>query len=301
MPQFPYPLCSKCQNQCVIWNAAKGKVLGRHNEPLCCYLDQILPTGDFDSILNQVKKRIEFASKQLHPTKDPPGEQSLKNLKGAWFENLVAVIAWNAAIEFSREKGRKVAIFLMPNEKRMKFWELYDKDEQNALKKIFGTLSQKGVTMTLSNPDMLCISNAPEEVFAITSKPVAGMALSELKRINAAYQSFKGKCRYDSIRFGVATKSTLRPDRRYQIVYEGSLVKAITKLLGSDLGGPSYAPSYYGIVPVPIGPMDRIVFTNPTIDSLLQKDPVKAVDQIQVCGTVKEAQTTITDWLNQKT
>jgi len=300
MPQFPYPLCNKCTHNCVVWDNHEKKVKGRHNEPLCCLLDEILPKADFGNILDQIEDRIEHASKKLYPARKLPTAQSLRNLKGAWFENLIAVIAWNTAIKFKKQSDKKVAFVLMPNEKVMKFWDLYDKKEQDVLAKVFASLSSKGMTMTLPNPDLLCISNMAADLVSLTDKPVTGLTLDEMQRIKGAYTLFKGKCMYNSIRFGLAIKSTLRPDRRYQIVYEGSLLKAITKRLGSDFGDPSYRPSYYGIVPVPIGERGVTVFTNPTIDSLLEKEPVRAVDEISTCKTVEEAENKIMGWLNAK-
>ena len=243
---------------------------------------------------------MEFATRRLHPGKALPTGQAMRNLRGGWFENLISVVAWNSVIEFNKKAKGRLAIIAMPQESIMQFWELYDGEAKRVLDKLFSSLSEKGITLTLSNPDFLCVSVKEDGLLEETSRPCQGLTLNNLRRIRAAYEPFKGKCSYNSINFGLAVKSTIRPDRRYQIVYEGSLLKAIVKHLRTVFVDRNYVVPYYGMVSqVELSDKDKVVFTNPTIDSITDVDgePRRAVDEIVTCETVRQARNEITEWL----
>ena len=61
----------------------------------------------------------------------------------------------------------------------------------------------------------------------------------------------------------------------------------------------TFETKYYGLVHKPLSPQDKVVYTNPSIDSIVDvhAKPRKAVDEIVNCEEVKDAERTIKKWL----
>lgn len=297
---FPYPNCKQCTNKCVI-PVAKGKRLqGKQVEPVCCFLKTGLPSGTFEDILNGIQNRIEHASRLLYPKIPRPSDQALKNLRGGWFETLIAAIAWNSAVGYNKTHGKKVALINLPDARTMQFWEFYGGKAETALNELFSALKNFDMNITLSNPDLICIRGIDSNLATNFEQPIKGLTPDEVARIENAYKLLKKKCGHDSIVFGIAVKLVLAPDRRYQIVYEGSLLKAIVAHLRTRFWMPSLEARYYGLVSKPMSDQDKKVFTNPSIDTIIdvRSQPRKAVDEAITCRTVSEAESTIKKWLS---
>jgi len=259
-----------------------------------------LPSGTVNNILNGAHDRIKHASKLLYPKIPPPSDQALKNLRGGWFEILIVAIAWNLAAEYNKTHEKKVALIHLPDARTMQFWALYGGKAETALNELFSSLKNSGMSLTLSNPDLLCIRSIDSELATNFEQSIRNLTPSEIIRINGAYKLLEKKCNFDSIVFGIAVKSVLAPDRRYQIVYEGSLLKAIVAHLRTRFWKHDLEALYYGLISEPISDQDKIVFTNPSIDTIVdvRSKPRKAVDEAVACETISKAEKTIKRWLN---
>ncbi len=297
--QFPYPKCQACQHPCVV--SRGGTAHGRLSEPIGCYSQSTPLTGPIDDIIDGFSQRQRFASRKFHLT--PPSEQSLRNLVGGWFEFLIAREAWNAAAAFNtlrRQSRRKIAVVKLPTAATIQFWKLYDEDAQTKLNEgLFRTLKENGIQMTMSNPDLVCIAGVPEDLIQLVSRRIVRLSLDDMHTLDSAYERFVGRCPYQSLRFGVAAKKGLRPDRRYQNVYEGSLMKAVVSHLHSRYWDSSFSARYYGVVNDTLSNEDKIVLSNPSIDSVISVyvQPRRAVDEIVQCDTLARVRKIFGRWI----
>lgn len=296
---FPFPNCSQCANKCVVPSKGEKKLKGKQVEPICCFLRTQLPSGAFENILNGCRDRVEHASKLLYPKLPCPTGQSFRNLRGAWFETLISVIAWNSAIKYNKDHQKEVAIMDLPSASTMQFWELYGGKAKAVLDVLFSSLKNFGITITLPNPDLICVHGVDKDLATNFKQPIGKLIPDEIARIENAYKLLKAKCEYRSIVFGIAVKSALRPDRRYQVIYEGSILKTIVAHLGTRFWDRGLEVRYYGLINEPLSEPDKVVFTNPSIDTIIdvRSEPRKAVDEIIACKTVSETEDTIKKWI----
>jgi hypothetical protein len=153
--------------------------------------------------------------------------------------------------------------------------------------------------MTMSNPDLVGIVGIPANLVPITSRRIKRLSPDDLQVLATAYEGLVGQCPHQSLRFGVAVKKGLRPDRRYQIVYEGSLMKAVVSHLHSRYWDTSYSARYYGIVNDPLSEQDEIVLSNPSIDSVISVyvEPRRAVDEIVQRATLVQVRQVFSRWI----
>ena len=296
---FPYPNCGDCQNRCVII-LSRSKIQAKHNEPFCCYLQNTQLAGKFDDILTGITDRVMFACKKLYPDSKQPTDQSLRNLRGAWFETAISIISWNAVAELNSKSEKKLALLRFPNVGVIRWWDIFNKEAKDVLEKgLFASLRKTGIEMTLPNPDLMCVSGIESSLAEKLTNQTLNPTLEFVRETEQAYELLRGKCSYNSLKFGLSVKNELKPDRRYLIVYEGSLVKAVMSHLQMRFWDISFETQYYGLVHNPLSPQDRIVYTNPSIDSIVDvhAKPRKAVDDIAECEKVEDAEIKIKNWL----
>ena len=83
-----------------------------------------------------------------------------------------------------------------------------------------------GISLITSNPDfvILDMSNIKIEGHYTAIKKLDN---SSIEFIDTFYKKLIGKCDFKSVIGYLATKTSLRPDRRLQIVHEGNLTKAV--------------------------------------------------------------------------
>jgi len=298
MSKYPYPRCEACSRPCSTKNE-KGLISGKTNEPMVCYFSQyeLNDNCKFTEMLTGIQKRVERSSGVLFGRK--PSDQAFRNLIGSWFETLIAIIAWNSAVRYNQSHDNKIAIINLPNAATMQFWQLYDGEALTALDSLFDLLRKQGINITLSNPDLICV-NLDNSQSAFSSVAMNGVSFDTINHVSNAYTKLRGKCSYNALKFGIAVKSALRPDRRYQIVYEGSLLKAIISHLRTRFWDPQLDTKYYGIVGSTINKADEIALSNPSIDTItdVRSSPRKAVDELTYCATVLDVEKTIEKWLS---
>lgn len=272
------------------------RVCGKQKEPLCFYLDKKGLRGNISSILSGTEEVVMEASRKCFPKQKPPNQQSLRNLRGSWFETIVKYVSW----EVSSVSDKLLAI-PMPNARAIQFWELFNENVKERLDALFDELSEKGINLTLSNPDILFIYKERADLsnYSLDSKPLI-FSIEDLDRLDRAYEGLRGACDFNAFAFGAAVKTELRPDRRYQIIYEGAVFKAIISHLKQRFWDREYDVKYYGVVNSPPTKSDLHVLTNPSIDSLtsVYVEPRKAVDDIISCNTVDDLRKTVSSWVS---
>jgi hypothetical protein len=181
----------------------------------------------------------------------------------------------------------------------MHWWDLLNTEALGVLKGLFKSLEKKGIKMTLPNPDFVCVTGLDKTLQPFFEKKIKSNSLEDVETINQAYQRVKGLCDYKSIRFGLSVKHEIKPDRRYLIVYEGSLVKAMVAHIQARYWDSSYVMKYYGLVHQPMSAPDREVYLNPSIDSItdVHATPRKAVDEMVQVDTVEDTKAQIRRWV----
>jgi len=262
-----------------------------------------MPTGEIQEILDASRDRVNHAARRLFPHKDVPSAQALKNLYGAWFEKTLTIVTWNAAHDFNVRNPRKRRVIVpLPDSQTLKFWHLFDEDAQDKLEQgLFAGMSACGISMTMSNPDFICVSLDDEAMYnAHFSREVPSVSAARLQALENTYNNLKNRCSYKSFVFGLSVKTELRPDRRYQIIYEGSIFKALLSHLVMRYWDKDIKMKYYGLSLVPPTAGDARVMTNPSIDSLISVwvEPRRAVDEMVSCSTIAEVKRVLRRWLD---
>jgi hypothetical protein len=149
-------------------------------------------------------------------------QNALNNSRGAWYAWVVAI----EAIKFSTRTRDSNLLVKLPNITQLDFTTLYTPDIQDLVQDFKNKLQLIGsVNLISSNPDYVIINRR----LANSTIPSLAIPLSPetLNTIDVWYGSFTSRCSLDDIVAYVGAKVSLRPDRRIQLLHEGSLIKAI--------------------------------------------------------------------------
>ena len=151
---------------------------------------------------------IATASSKIN-FKKSPHTGSLNNCMGRWFE-LIFLKEFNELIEgYNNDKIRKYDIIKLPSATdSKKFYKLFIKNQRQELNKI---------KPSTSNPDFILLRDL--------DKVIVPTELSLIDRYK--YLQYFGNIDMRSVDTVISIKTSARPDRRYQQVYEANLVKAL--------------------------------------------------------------------------
>lgn len=189
---------------------------------------------DFQLCLRLMK---EYAVKNYAASGD-----SLKNVGGAWY-------AWLLAIGFSIEakrRGLKKLFLKLPNVRVMPCTNLYNHNLTSLLKDFEEKLYHVSqANLITSNPDFVVIRTTEGYNGTELQNPIT---TAVLENFDTQYQSFEGNLRLGDLEAYIGVKTSLRPDRRIQLLHEGSLMKAIhTHLVTRNWDITAERLRYYGI------------------------------------------------------
>lgn len=269
--------CKNCANPCVeIKSKSKTEIHG--NRVIACVYGSSLPDGDLNIILDGLEKSVEQCQSQLGL---PPNnlQNAYNNIRGAWTRFIFGAISWNVFCDCA--KIYNACIVMLPSIARLKFTDLFEPDSAEALKRgLLSRLTDHGIELTMSNPDFVCVADIPPD--DIFKSPISDLSIESQQMLTNAYERIKGYCLYNSVKFGIALKTSLRSDRRYQIVYEGSTLKAFIAHLQVRYWDISFQTNYYAVVANGVSDSDRSVLSAPAIHSIVDvhTPPVKAIDEI---------------------
>ncbi len=146
---------------------------------------------------------------------------ALANARGAWYAWLIAI----ESIRFNQSNPLSSFLVKLPNVSNFDSISLYGEEISKLVFDFREKLSFAGdVNLTTSNPDYVIISR--ELGFALPN--IVGVITPlNLEQIDNFYRNFVGRCNLDQIVGYLGAKSSVRPDRRIQLLHEGSLTKAI--------------------------------------------------------------------------
>lgn len=218
--------CLTCRTPCVQRkNKSPDNIVIHGDLVMACMYSDSLPTGSLSLIMDSLQEQVRYAQKLLTlPLSNV--QNAFNNVRGAWTRHVFSYISWN---EFCGEpKVGNSCIVALPSITSLRFTDLFDPEASTALDSgLLRRLSIQGIELRMSNPDFVCISDITPEDMKIFSIPVINLSLESQQKLDTAYKKIKGCCSYSALKFGVALKTSLRSDRRYQVAYEGSILKAL--------------------------------------------------------------------------
>ncbi len=282
--------CKNCANPCVaVQHGSKSITHG--NKVIACAYSEALPKGNLDEILSGLEQTVVNCCTQLGIAQIGLRNAD-NNIRGAWTRWIFGSICWNFFCEYAIQHN--ACIVMLPSISRLTFTDLFEPDSQDALNRgLLRKLNDHGIELTMSNPDFICVSDIPPD--DIFKNPIANLSADSQATIAEAYKKIVGSCLYNSVKFGVALKTSLRSDRRYQIIHEGSTLKAFIAHLQVRYWDIDFNTNYYAVVANEVSSSDRRVLSAPAIHSIVDvhTPPVKAIDAIYEVRSTEDMESCI--------
>ncbi len=253
-----------------------------------CVFRGLTLEGSIPKIINDLENQVRRAADARYGAGTGQSlSGGINNTRGEWFENILKLIFWNVAIEFDKAK---TLILKLPNASQLSFHNLYEQRANGYLTELFASLRDRGIEMTMSNPDFVCITNLTDDI----DIPSDSVSVSEelLKQLDVAYQKLLGRCSADSIPFVLTVKTSLRSDRRYQIVHEANVVKSLVAHLAGRFWQQNLYTAFYAMIASNVSAGDRNALRNPATHTLVQVNwtPVPLVDEVYQIDSVEDVQ-----------
>jgi hypothetical protein len=203
---------------CLVKKDRNGKAVVDTKAAFIAAINGTVPTDkwDYGTHLDYIQKLVQTEDTRVTAA-------SISNCRGTWFEWMVAIDIYN---HWCTEKHHLLMLPL-PNIMRFDCATLY---QDNVSKYIFD-LRQKlkaslDIELITSNPDFV-IFDTTLLTEQVERNPIKVVDEETIEFIDTLFKRFVGACSFNDIIGYMATKTSLRPDRRLQIVHEGSLTKAM--------------------------------------------------------------------------
>lgn len=216
---------------------------------------------------------------------------AIANSRGRWYEWLVSIQAYNQWCY----SDNNIIMVPLPNIRQFDYSSLYVAETyyfiQDLRKKLKNDLDIELIT---SNPDFVILDARHLD---IEKQPIIDVSEDTFILVDEMYKNFIGKCNFEDILGYTAAKTSFRPDRRLQIVHEGSLTKAMyVHLQTRNWESSPKGIKYFGIA---LELKDRDIATLKTvathsITTVLSK-PERAVDE---CYEVHSSDSYLKYWEN---
>lgn len=200
-------LCTEEQLKKFTQKTSNGKVAINSYALFSFFTEKIHNTYDILDVLDAFAK-VAVASSKLN-FKTSPHTGSINNCNGRWFE-LIFFKEFNELVEsYNNKHPNKCEICKLPSATgKTKFYKLFIKEQQDELKKI---------NPSTSNPDFLILKDLDDNIFPTE--------LNFIEKFQCL--DYFGKIDMKNVDTILSIKTSARPDRRYQQVYEANLIKAL--------------------------------------------------------------------------
>jgi hypothetical protein len=171
---------------------------------------------DYESHLNYIQNLVQ--------TEDPKVTSgAISNCRGSWFEWMIAIDVYN----YWCQSDSDFLMLPLPNISRFDCATLYKPDVSTYIFDLRLKLKDSlDIELITSNPDFV-IFDTTNLNNVIERNPIEIVTEDTIEFIDNLYRNFIEQCGFEDIIGYMATKTSLRPDRRLQIVHEGSLTKAL--------------------------------------------------------------------------
>jgi hypothetical protein len=228
-------------------------------------------------------KVVLDAAKLIAKSRDPRvTAQALANAAGAWY-------AWLLVIFFedlTSQVGKQQIVLKLPNVKTMPCVRLYEGSLHDLLEDFKKKLMVVAkVNLVTSNPDFAIINkkSEPSRIYDLSRL----LKTTDLDSYDVLYKDFVGSCTLEDLVGFLGVKTSLRPDRRIQLLHEGSLMKAIhTHLKTRNWDITASSLKYYGLS-LRLTNADIVGLKSVATHSIVSASliPERAVDEmVQVCN-----------------
>jgi len=186
-------------------------------------------------ILNWIKKETvkAFKAKYLYD----PQLGAINNAMGRWNELIATSLLSEIVLDINRDIGAYIAVFSLPNSQVQKegadevstrILSLFSKDEFSAGKTL-AKITPFKERIFLPSPDYIItvfnnsnLSTFVNSLLEQQTKDPDSLAL---------YNFLKGKLHIEEVKAAVSLKTSNRPDRRYQPLFEAAMIKAMGYVL----------------------------------------------------------------------
>ncbi|MDX2370949.1 MAG: Cfr10I/Bse634I family restriction endonuclease [Colwellia sp.] len=197
---------------------AKGKSVVDTKVAFITSIDGQVPKSnwDYESHLNYIQNLVQ--------TEDPKVTSgAISNCRGSWFEWMIAIDVYN----YWCQSYSDFLMLPLPNISRFDCATLYKPDVSTYIFDLRLKLKDSlDIELITSNPDFV-IFDTTNLNNVIERNPIDIVTEDTIEFIDNLYRNFIEQCGFEDIIGYMATKTSLRPDRRLQIVHEGSLTKAL--------------------------------------------------------------------------
>lgn len=163
---------------------------------------------------------LEKCAENARRTEQPP-QNALNNARGAWYAWIIAI----DAIKYCTFNSDANYLIKLPNARQFDVHSLYVKNVWSLIDDFRKKLNSIGnVNLVTSNPDFVIINRKLRE-----SAPIINAVLThaDIVCVDEFYREFIEICELDDVIGHMGAKTSVRPDRRIQLLHEGSLTKAI--------------------------------------------------------------------------
>ncbi|HEY9628528.1 MAG TPA: Cfr10I/Bse634I family restriction endonuclease [Coleofasciculaceae cyanobacterium] len=179
-----------------------------------------------DKIAEKIRQKVILEA--LNSYNKIPSSGSLNNCKGQWNEFSYLYSAHSSILN----QRKDLYIIKMGNENSIKFWQLYKPNSRIRFTDFLETLKQRNIVLRCSTPDFVLVRRSIIAESIPDSQELFGKALfDELKNI---YKKLIDKCEPEDVISFISVKTSNRPDRRYQILYEANITKLASKYIHDD-------------------------------------------------------------------
>lgn len=231
-----------------------------------------VPTIEWD-----YEAHLDYIQKIVRSEDSSVTAGAISNCRGSWFEWMIAIDIYN---NWCRE-GHDLLILPLPNISRFDCATLY---QENVSKYIFDLRKKLKASLDIelitSNPDFVIFdtANLPNNVLR---EPIDVVDEDAIEFIDNLFRRFIGACSFNDIIGYMATKTSLRPDRRLQIVHEGSLTKAMYVHLQTRLWIEKPRTMKYFGASLKLNEKDRAALKTVATHSIttVLSEPERAVDE----------------------
>lgn len=247
-------------------------------EAFCLAFPSIPGASRLDDALIAIQRVVEAEARTFGCTIN---SNAFNNARGAWFEMLLYTHFYNLSIQ-----SQRYFIFRIPNVNQFAFTHFFNDEVRERLGELEQHLRNQMITLKMSNPDFLCVDlntvspTVKSEILSLQS--VSNFDVQKLADIENVYLKFAGACNFDSIRFAISVKTSTRPDRRYQFIHEGNIIKALTAHLQTRFWRTDFGIKFYALTNNEPTVADREVLKTAAISSITNvfASSVRAVDEV---------------------
>jgi Cfr10I/Bse634I restriction endonuclease len=150
-----------------------------------------------------------------------PSGGSLNNCKGRWNEFSFTYSAHSSILE----QAKDLYLVKLGNESSLKFWEIYSKKSRQDFEELLVKLKDKNIFIRCSTPDFVLVKkNLLKNIPRYSDS-------NFFESLKILHKEILNRCEPSDIVSFISLKTSNRPDRRYQILYEANITKYASKYI----------------------------------------------------------------------